>query len=166
MHQVAPLLLTLALAASPAPKPAEAETRISIDVKDADVVDVVRLLAEVGHFQVVVDPGVACKLTLKLNEVPWDTVLDLALRSCGLGQDDQNGVVRIATRAKLTAEYAEERKLQEERRLSGPLRTTRYVLSYAKAQDMAPLIKKFLSPRGDVVFDARTNTLIVTDIAN
>jgi len=161
MQQVAPLLLSLALTASPAPR---AETRISIDVKDADIVDVVRLLAEVGSFQVVVDPGVACKLTLKLNEVPWDTALDVSLRSCGLGQDDQNGVVRVATRAKLTAEYAEERKLAEERRLSGPLRTTRYVLSYAKAQDLAPVIKKFLSPRGDVVYDARTNTLIVTDV--
>jgi type IV pilus assembly protein PilQ len=164
------LLLALAVAFVPgvagaaAERAASDETRISIDVKDADIVDVVRLLAEVGSFQVVVDPGVSCRLTLKLKEVPWDTALDLGLRSCGLGQDLQGGVVRIAPRAKLTAEYAEERRLSEERRLNRPLRTTRYRLSYAKAQELAPLIKKFLSPRGDVVFDARTNTLIVTDI--
>jgi type IV pilus assembly protein PilQ len=164
MSTVAPFLLALALAPFSAAAPAVEETRISIDVKDADIVDVVRLLAEVGNFQVVVDPGISCKLTLKLREVPWDTALDVSLRSCGLGQDDQNGVVRIATRAKLTAEYAEERKLADERKLNRPLRTTRYRLSYAKAADMAPLIKKFLSPRGDVVFDVRTNTLIVTDI--
>jgi len=163
------LLLALGLAASapasaagmPAPS---AETRISLDFKDADILDVVRLMSEVGSFQVVVDPGVSCKLTLKLKEVPWDTALDVALRSCGLGHDTQNGIVRVAPVAKLTEEAAAYRKLAEERRLDRPLRTTRYRLSYAKAAELAPLIKKFLSPRGEVVVDARTNTLIITDI--
>jgi type IV pilus assembly protein PilQ len=145
----------------PAPS---AETRISLDFKDADILDVVRLMSEVGSFQVVVDPGVACKLTLKLKEVPWDAALDVALRSCGLGQDTQNGIVRVAPVAKLTEEAAARRKLAEEQRLDRPLRTTRYRLSYAKATELAPLIKKFLSPRGEVVVDARTNTLIITDI--
>lgn len=151
------LLLSLGLAAS-------AETRISLDFKDADILDVVRLMSEVGSFQVVVDPGVSCKLTLKLKEVPWDTALDVALRSCGLGQDTQNGIMRVAPVAKLTEEAAAHRKLAEAQRLDRPLRTTRYRLSYAKAAELAPLIKKFLSPRGEVVVDARTNTLIITDI--
>jgi type IV pilus assembly protein PilQ len=163
------LLLALGLAASapasPAGMPApSAETRISVDFKDADILDIIRLMSEVGSFQVVVDPGVACKLTLKLKEVPWDTALDVALRSCGLGQDTQNGIVRVAPVAKLTEEAAARRKLAEEQRLDRPLRTTRYRLSYAKATELAPLIKKFLSPRGEVVVDARTNTLIITDI--
>jgi len=161
------LLLGLGLATS-APAigtpSASTETCISIDFKDADILDVVRLMAEVGSFQVVVDPGVACKLTLKLKEVPWDAALDVALRSCGLGQDAENGIVRVAPVAKLTEEAAARRKLAEERKLDRPLRTTRYRLSYAKATELAPLIKKFLSPRGEVVVDPRTNTLIITDI--
>jgi len=142
---------------SSAPRP---ETHISIDFKDADILDVIRLMAEVGNL----DPGVSCKLTLKLKEVPWDVALDVVLRSCGLGQDADNGIVRVAPVAKLTEEAAARRKLAEEQKLDRPLRTTRYRLSYAKAAELAPLIKKFLSPRGDVVVDPRTNTLIITDI--
>ena len=148
--------------AASAARPAEA--LISIDFKDADIVDVVRLLSEVGQFQVVIDPGTSCRLTLKLKEVPWDTTLDIALRVCGLGYETDNGIVRVAQVAKLTAEHQERRKLAEEQKLNRPLRTVRHTLSYARAAELAPLIKKFLSPRGDVVFDARTNTLIITDV--
>lgn len=140
------------------------EARISVDFKDADIVDIVRLLSEVGNFQVVIDPGTSCKLTLKLKEVPWDSALDVALRVCGLGSENDGGIVRVAPVAKLTAEHQERRRLAEEQRLNRPLRTVRYTLSYARAAELAPLIKKFLSPRGDVVFDARTNTLIITDV--
>jgi type IV pilus assembly protein PilQ len=150
-----------ALRATSAPSP---EARISIDFKDADIVDVVRLLSEVGNFQVVIDPGISCKLTLKLKEVPWDTALDIALRVCSLGSESDNGIVRVAPVAKLTSEHQERRRLAEEQKLNRPLRTVRYTLSYAKAAELAPLLKKFLSPRGDVVFDARTNTLIITDV--
>jgi type IV pilus assembly protein PilQ len=150
---------------SPAARPAPAgEARISVDFKDADIVDIVRLMSEVGNFQVVVHPGISCKLTLKLNEVPWETALDISLRVCGLGSEDDNGIVRVAPVAKLTAEHEARRKLAEEQKLNRPLRTVHYRLSYARAAELAPLIKRFLSPRGDVVFDARTNTLIITDI--
>ena len=160
------LVLTAALAAPAGAAPAipAPEARVSVDFKDADVIDIVRLLAEVGGFQVVIDPGVACKLTLKLREVPWQTTLDLALRSCGLAREEDHGVVRVATAAKLTSEAGERRKLAEEQRLNRPVQTRMYRLSYARAAELAPLIKKFLSPRGEVIFDARTNTLIVTDI--
>jgi type II secretory pathway component HofQ len=164
------LLLLLGTASSVVGAPAvekpsaSAETRISLDFKDADILDVVRLMSEVGSFQVVVDPGVACKLTLKLKEVPWDAALDVALRSCGLGRDEEGGIVRVAPIARLTEEAAARRRLAEEQRLNRPLHTVRYRLSYAKAAELAPLIKKFLSPRGEVVVDPRTNTLIITDI--
>jgi type IV pilus assembly protein PilQ len=158
--------VTAATAATAIEKPVApaTETRVSIDFKDADIVDIVRLMSEVGNFQVVVDPGIACKLTLKLKEVPWDAALDVALRSCGLGQDAENGIVRVAPVAKLTEEAAARRRFAEEQKLDRPLRTTRYRLSYARAAELAPLIKKFLSPRGEVVVDPRTNTLIITDI--
>src|SRR5262245_28538951 len=100
------LALSLAMLAAPPP-----EARISIDFKDADVLDIVRLLAEVGDFQMVVDPGVACKLTLNLKEVPLQTAFDVILRSCGLGSDEDNGIVRVAPTAKLIAEREAARKL-------------------------------------------------------
>lgn len=167
MRMVTPVLLSLALAVPLAAAPAareDAETRVSVDFKDADIVDIVRLMSEVGGFQVVIDPGVSCKLTLKLSEVPWQTTLNMALRSCGLATEEDHGVMRVAPAAKLTAENAERRKLAEEQRLNRPLQTRMYRLSYAKAAELAPTIKKFLSPRGEVIVDVRTNTLIITDI--
>ena len=164
------LVLSLAaagpLAAAPAAQATSLpqEARISVDFKDADILDIVRLMAEIGDFQVVAHPGISCKLTLKLKEVPLDTAFNLALKSCGLGYEEESGIYRVATTARLTAEHAEARKLAEEQRLNRPLRTRMHRLSYARAQELAPLIKRFLSPRGEVIFDARTNTLIVTDI--
>jgi type IV pilus assembly protein PilQ len=156
-------LLAFLAAASPPPAD-EPETRLSIDVKDASIVDVTRLLAELGGFQLIVDPGVSCSLTLKLKDVPWPQVFDVSLGTCRLGYEQENGIVRVAPVARLLQESAERRRLDEERRLSGPLQATRYRLSYAKAQELAPILKKFLSPRGEVVVDARTNTLIVIDV--
>jgi len=166
MTILAVLLVAGMVGAPAAPRPTVAldETRISVDFKDADVLDIVRLMAELGSFQIVAHPGIACKLTLKLKEVPLDTAFDLTLKTCGLGYEESSGVYRIAPRATLTAEHAEARKLADEQKFNKPLKTRMYRLSYARAAEMAPLVKKFLSPRGEVIFDARTNTLIVTDI--
>lgn len=166
MTTLAVLLLAASVAAParPATRPATQEARISVDFKDADILDIVRLMAELGNFQVVAHPGITCKLTLKLKEVPLDTAFDLALKTCGLGYEESSGIYRIAPTATLTAEHAATRKLVDEQKLNRPMKTRMYRLSYARAAEMAPLVKKFLSPRGEVIFDARTNTLIVTDI--
>ena len=154
------------LAAAPGPLKShpDAETRISIDLKETSIIDIVRLLSEVGGFQVVMDPGISCNPTLKLHEVPWPTVFDVALRTCRLSYEEDNGIIRVATAARLMQEANDRRKLAEEQALARPLRTTRYRLSYARAEQMAAIIKRFLSPRGEVVVDPRTNTLIITDI--
>jgi type IV pilus assembly protein PilQ len=166
MTTLAVALLVAVSAAAPAARPANVpeDTRISVDFKDADVLDIVRLMAELGSFQVVAHPGISCKLTLKLKEVPLDTAFDLVLKTCGLGSEESSGIYRVAPTATLAAEHAETRKLAEAQRLNRPLKTRMYRLSYARASELAPLVKKFLSPRGEVIFDARTNTLIVTDI--
>lgn len=162
MLQAVVLALTLAVAPGLAAGP-DTEARVSIDVKDADIVDVVRLLAEVGGFQVVIHPGISCRLTLSLKDVRWPTILDLALKTCGLGQDAEGDVLRIATLAQLTRETAERRRFEEQRKQDAPGTLTLRRLSYARAEQVAPLLKKFLSPRGEVFFDARTNTLIIID---
>ena len=160
-------LAAFALALLPAvaaPAPPSGEARVSIDFKDADVLDVMRLMAEVGDFQLVADPGLSCKLTLKLKEVPLQTAFDVVLRSCGLGSDEDGGIVRVAPTSRLLAERTERRRLAEEQALDRPLRTRVIRLSYAKAAEASTLLKGYLSARGSVVFDPRTNTLFVTDI--
>jgi type IV pilus assembly protein PilQ len=153
-------LLAVLLATPPAPPE---EALVSLDVKEAEIADVVRVLAEVGSFQVVIDPGTACRVTLKLQQVRWAKVLDLALKSCALASEEDGGVVRIATIAKLTADAEAHRALAAAQQESAPLHVTSYRLSYARAQDLAPIIKKMLSPRGEVIYDTRTNTLIIVD---
>jgi type IV pilus assembly protein PilQ len=141
----------------------DGEARISLDLKDADVVDIVRVLSDVGGFQVVLDPGISCRLTLKLKEVRWSAALDTSLRSCGLAREEEGGILRIAPASRLTAEAEDQRRLRDARDASRPQRVATFRLSYARAQEMAPLVKRLLSPRGDVIYDTRTNTLIVID---
>ncbi len=157
------LAVSLALATATPAVPSHEETRISIDVKDIDIVDAIRLFSEVGGFQVVVDSGISCKLTLKLDAVLWPVAFDVALRSCQLGYEESGGIYRVASVQRLTEEAAAARRLDEERQRNRARRTDRYRLSYAKAQDLAPLIKRLLSPQGEVAVDARTNTLIIID---
>jgi type IV pilus assembly protein PilQ len=142
-----------------------AETLIDIDLKDADALDISRLLAEVGNFNLVADPEVRCRLTLKLEAVAWPTVLELLLKSCRLGMERLGkNVIRIASMDQLTRELEQKRKYEDEKKLARPLTTTYRRLAYARAGEIAPLVEKFLSPGGQVTFDERTNTLIITDV--
>ena len=77
----------------------------------------------------------------------------------------QGGQQFAPSRATTPREHEERRKYEKEKRLAGPLRTTYQKLAYGRARDIAPILEKFLSPRGSVVFDERTNTLIITDVA-
>ncbi len=155
-----PLLLAAALAGGPGPRN-DREARVSLDVKEAPVVEIVQALAEAGGFQVVFDAGISCRLTMKLPGARWRSVLETALSACALGDDEEGDVLRVAPLARLQQEAAERRRLAEEReaRLQGRLSSFR--LSYARAQEVAPLLQRILAPNGRVSFDSRTNTLIV-----
>ncbi len=159
------LLMALLLGPPPQAPVPSAETLIDIDVREAEVQDVLRLLAEVGDFNLAVDHGVSCAATLKLKQVPWPQVLDLVLRTCGLEQERLGeNLVRVAPAEEIRKEYEARRKYEEEKALAGPLETRYVRLAYGKAREMAPILSRFLSPRGSVVFDERTNTLVITDI--
>jgi type II secretory pathway component GspD/PulD (secretin) len=157
------ILLMAAALGSPGPATPPAEAPVSLDVKDAPIADIVSALAEVGRFQVVFDPAPSCPLTLKLHEVRWQIALEEALRACKLANEEDGGVLRIVPIERLKAENEGRRKLAEERGRSGAHSVSTFRLSYARAAEMAPIVKRLLSPRGDVVYDARTNTLIIVD---
>jgi type IV pilus assembly protein PilQ len=163
---VTPLLLLAGLlqagpgmSAATARPPAEAQ--VALDARDAPILDVVRVLAEAGGFQTVFDPGIDCRLTLKLHASPWRRILETTLAACQLGVEEQGDVLRIAPVARLRAEAEARRKLAQEQasRPSGRLALVR--LSYARAEQVAPLLQKLLPPRASIGFDARTNTLIL-----
>jgi type IV pilus assembly protein PilQ len=158
----AALALATALALAPAARGGDGEARVSLDLKDAPVVVVVGVLADVGGLQVVFDPGIACKLTFKVHAARWRTVLDTALSACGLGREEESGILRVAPVARLRQEAEAGRKLDEERRLAPVGRVESFRLSHARAQEMAALLQRTLPPTARATYDARTNTLILT----
>ena len=96
-------------------------TPISLDFKDGDLQDIFRLFSDISGLNVVVNPGVTGKVTLKLNEVPWGRALELILKTNGLGCVLEENVIRIARITDLQREEVERRKLQEEKELAGDL---------------------------------------------
>jgi len=156
-------------AQAPAPAPAAPVGKytgepISVNLKDVDLKDFFRLIHEISGLNVVLDPAVKGSLTIVLDEVPWDQALDIVLQNNSLDKQLNGNVLRIATRSTLKTEAETQRDLEKaQAEAIAPVTVTR-VLSYAKAASMATTLKKFLSSRGDILFDDRSNQLIIRDI--
>jgi type IV pilus assembly protein PilQ len=137
---------------------------ISVNLKDVDLRDFFRLIHEISGLNVVLDPAVKGTLTIVLDEVPWDQALDIVLQNNGLDKQLNGNVLRIATRTTLKSEAETQRDLEKaQAEAIAPVTVTR-VLSYAKAATMKDTLKKFLSARGDILSDDRSNQLIIRDI--
>jgi type IV pilus assembly protein PilQ len=137
---------------------------ISVNLKEVDLRDFFRLIHEISGLNVVLDPAVKGSLTIVLDEVPWDQALDIVLQNNGLDKQLNGNVLRIATRDTLKREAETQRDLEKaQAEAVAPVTVTR-ILNYAKAASMATTLKKFLSARGDILFDDRSNQLIIRDI--
>ncbi len=137
---------------------------ISVNLKDVDLRDFFRLIHEISGLNIVVDPSVKGSLTIVLDDVPWDQALDIVLKNNDLDKQLEGNVLRIATKDTIKKEADQNRELAKAQAEAADVVTTTRVLSYAKAEDMVPTLKKFLSSRGDVLADVRSNTLIIRDI--
>jgi type IV pilus assembly protein PilQ len=137
---------------------------ISVNLKDVDLKDFFRLIHEISGLNVVLDPAVKGSLTIVLDEVPWDQALDIVLQNNGLDKQLSGNVLRVATRDTLKKEAETQRDLERaQAEAVAPVTVTR-VLSYGKAEKMRDTLKKFLSSRGDILSDDRSNQLIIRDI--
>jgi type IV pilus assembly protein PilQ len=137
---------------------------ISVNLKDVDLRDFFRLIHEISGLNVVLDPAVKGTLTIVLDEVPWDQALDIVLQNNGLDKQLNGNVLRIATRNTLKTEAETQRDLEKAQAEAISPTTTTRVLSYAKASTLATTLKKFLTARGDIIADDRSNQLIIRDI--
>jgi len=137
---------------------------VSVNLKDVDLKDFFRLIHEISGLNVVLDPDVKGTLTVVLDDVPWDQALDIVLKNNNLQRQLDGNVLRIATVDTLRRE-AESRRAQQEAEVMAveKVTVTRF-LSYAHSKDVVTTIKKFLTQRGDVVSDDRTNAVIISDI--
>jgi len=158
---------------------------VSIDLKDADVHNVLRLLAEVSKLNIVATDEVRGKVTLRLFDVPWDQALDIVLQVLNLESEQEGNVIRISTVKRLREEREELQKAQEAAKAVEPLRIEYIRVNYAKATKLADIISGraagaraagrpggtsgqselgVLTNRGSVLVDEFSNTLVVRDI--
>jgi type IV pilus assembly protein PilQ len=135
-----------------------------MNFKDLDLKDFFRLIHEISGLNVVLDPSVKGSVTIVLDDVPWDQALAIVLDNNGLACTLQGNVLRIATLETMKTEAESRRAQQDAQALAVPKQTITRYLSYGHAKDAATVVKKFLSARGDVVADDRSNALIIEDI--
>jgi type IV pilus assembly protein PilQ len=152
---------------APEDKPVYTGERLTLNFQDIETRAVLQLLADASGQNIVVSDSVSGNVTLRLQNVPWDQALDIVLRTKGLDKRRQDNVIIVAPQAELAAREKAELAAHKEVQELAPLRSEYLQVNYAKAADMAALIKtqtnSLLSSRGSVAVDERTNTLLLQD---
>lgn len=139
--------------------------RINLDLKDAEIDNVLRLLADVSKLNIVAADDVKGKITIKLTNVPWDQALDIILRAKQLDKTRNGNIIRVAPIEVLRKEEELRIERAKSRIELEPLSVRLVPVSYAVANEIKPQVTALLSPRGKVNIDVRTNVLVVEDIA-
>jgi type IV pilus assembly protein PilQ len=138
---------------------------ITMDFQGVDLRSVLRTFAEISGLNMVIDPDVQGTVDMILTDVPWDQALEVILRGNSLDYTVDGTIVRVAKIDTLKKEQESKQQLAKASADAGALAVRTFSLSYAKAAQAAPLVKRaVLSQRGDVQIDERTNTLIITDL--
>jgi len=142
--------------------------RLSLNFQDIEVRSVLQLLADFTDLNIVVSDTVDGNITLRLNNVPWDQALDVILQARGLDKRMDGNVLYVAPSEEIAARERMEMETQRDRQELEPLRTEFVQINFAQAEQIASLIRsdeggQFLSERGSITIDTRTNTLLVQD---
>ncbi|MCS3904137.1 type IV pilus assembly protein PilQ [Methylohalomonas lacus] len=141
--------------------------RLSLNFQNIEVRAVLQLIADFTGLNMVASDSVGGNVTLRLKNVPWDQALDIILKSKGLGMRQDGNVIMVAPQEEIAAREKLELEAEQQIQDLEPLRTEFIQVNYAKAGDLASLMKaeanNLLSERGNVTVDERTNTLIVQD---
>ena len=138
--------------------------RIDLDFKDADLHNLLRLLAQVGDVNIVIPDDVKATVTVRLTDVPWDQAMEVILQSKDLWYRREGRLIRIADRKKLDAEDEEERARKRAQIQEEAPESVIFTLNYSVANDVANQARALLSPRGKLEVDGRTNSVVVTDV--
>ena len=151
-------------------KPTYTGERLTLNFQDIETRAVLQLLADASGQNIVVSDSVSGSVTLRLQNVPWDQALDIVLRTKGLDKRRTDNVIIVAPSDELAAREKAELAARKDIQELAPLRSEYLQVNYAKAGDLAELIKSqggtLLSPRGSVAVDARTNVLLLQDTAD
>ena len=138
--------------------------KISLDFKDADIHNILRLVAEISNLNIIAGDDVKGKMSLRLVDVPWDQAFDIILKTNGLGKVQEGNVVRIMPVSKIKQENEELLASRKAKEKLEDLEIKLLPVNYATASSLESQVKGLLSDRGSVTVEARTNTLIIKDI--
>jgi len=139
--------------------------RIDLDLKNADIHNVLRLLSEVGNVNVITSDDVVGSVTIKIKSVPWDQALDIILNAKGLGMVRRGNLIRVAPQSVLEKEREMAIARQKQQVELAPLETRLIPVSYATASGLTGRVHDLLSARGTVSTDERTNMIVVRDVS-
>ncbi|HKU14576.1 MAG TPA: type IV pilus secretin PilQ [Steroidobacteraceae bacterium] len=142
--------------------------RLTLNFQDIETRAVLQLLADTSGQNMVISDTVGGNVTLRLQNVPWDQALDIVMRTKGLDMRREGNVMFVAPAPEIAAREKELLSARQQVQQLAPLRTEYLQINYAKASDLAALIKSndkssLLSDRGSVAIDERTNTLLLQD---
>ena len=150
--------------------------KLSLNFQSIDVRQVLQVIADFTNFNVVTSDSVSGTVTLRVQNVPWDQILDIIMRSKGLAMRKNGNVLWVAHKEEIAAKEKLEFESQISNEKIEPIRTQSFQLNYAKASDVAPQLMagggggegaagRILSSRGSVIAEPRTNQLFITDVA-
>ncbi len=137
--------------------------RISLDFQDADITNVLRLIADVSNMNLVVGQKVNAKVTMKLVDIPWDQALEMILKTNSLGMVREDNIVWIDTLANIAKQQDAAAKAQESKLKAEPLVTKIIYIQNVDASDIKATLTQHLSPRGRLQMNAGTNALVLQD---
>jgi type IV pilus assembly protein PilQ len=137
--------------------------RISLDFQQADISNVLRLIAEVSGFNIVIGEGVKSKVTMKLVSVPWDQALDMILKMNGLGKIRQSNILWIDSLANIAKQQNEEAQAKDAKMKAEELVDRVFYIRNLPAMELMTSLRQYLGPRGLMQFSPGTNALVVRD---
>jgi type IV pilus assembly protein PilQ len=137
--------------------------RISLDFQQAEITNVLRLIAEVSGFNVVIGDGVKSKVTMKLVSVPWDQALDMILKMNGLGKIKQGNILWIDSLSNIAKQEDESAKVKNSKIQSEDLVDRVFYIRNLAVTDLYQALRQVVSPRGRIMQSPGTNALIVRD---
>lgn len=135
---------------------------VSLDFREADIRNVLKILSFKSGVNIVAGPEVTGVVSIQLSEVPWQQALDVILQTYGYAYEKKGSIIIVTTIENLKQRREDAMLLAEQE----PLVTKTFTLNFGKASEIISSIEKMKSDRGNIDFDERTNTIIVTDIEN
>jgi len=161
----APAELSNYIVSRPSTKKVYNGRKVTLEFSDADVRKIFQLIAEVSNLNFLIADDVTGTISIKLVNVPWDQALDVILDTKGLGMQREGNIVQIKPKSKMQSQADEDIAAKKARERGMELRTEVFEVNYAAVGDVVTQFNGLKSERGNVTSDARTNRVIIKDIA-